>query len=722
MLWILAQLLVCAFLTFAAVGCSAPVKKASPPPVPSATARNAQPAVSRSTPAPPAPALLEGRDGIAGQPRDDTAFEYEVELPAPNDEPPLLDGVPPASNDIKRTLGAYLDARRARLVGTSASDGLLVLTRLGETTHAHRVARPLAQREQVTFGPEPVEQASFVPTQPRLLTYRVDTSGNEDYQVLMLGLDTRSLSLLSDGRTRHGPFRWSSKGRYLAFSALSGEADTRLLVRSSSDQQSRTLTEKPGQWVVSSWSRDESELLAQEYVANDESRLHVVDVSTGVTQALSSPEPGVVHRAATFTPDAKAIYMLSNREGEFVQLWRHERRDATWKRLTDATWDVEEFSQSSDGNLIAYTLNADGFSRLWLLNLTTGRRTKLQGLPDGVLSGLRFYSPTRLAFSLSTATSPMDAFTYDIKTADLVRWTRSETGGVPAAVFVSPRLIRFPSFDGREIPAFLYEPRGPGPFPTLIWVHGGPEGQSRPEFDPIIQYFAGRLGIAVVAPNIRGSDGYGKSYLALDDREKRFDAIRDIGYLLDWIDRHASLDAGRVGIYGGSYGGYVVLASLVEYGRRIRAGCDVVGISNFATFLENTSQYRRDIRRREYGDERESGMRELLDEISPFNHAERIESALFVAHGANDPRVPVAEAEAIVERVRAAGRPAWYLLARSEGHIFRKRTNRDRFYQAMASFFAEHLLGDPTPKLEVEDVAMSPPPDDPTDSPKSDAE
>jgi dipeptidyl aminopeptidase/acylaminoacyl peptidase len=307
----------------------------------------------------------------------------------------------------------------------------------------------------------------------------------------------------------------------------------------------------------------------------------------------------------------------------------------------------------------------------------------------------------------------MDAFTYDLNTSEQQRWTRSETGGVPPGLFIEAQPVRFKSFDGLEVPAFLYQPQGEGPFPTLVWVHGGPEGQSRPGFDPIIQYFAGRLGIAVVAPNIRGSDGYGRTYLALDDREKRFDSVRDIGHLLEWIETQPRLDAARVGIYGASYGGYVVLASLVEYGRRIRAGCDVVGIANFVSFLENTSAYRRDIRRREYGDERDPEMRKLLEDISPFNHAERIESALFVAHGANDPRVPVAEAEAIVERVRASGRPVWYMLARSEGHSFRKRNNRDKFYQAMATFFAEHLLGDPTPNVELEDMPAAPPVADP---------
>jgi dipeptidyl aminopeptidase/acylaminoacyl peptidase len=430
-----------------------------------------------------------------------------------------------------------------------------------------------------------------------------------------------------------------------------------------------------------------------------------------------------VYRSSLFSADGQKVYALSNREGEFVQVWRYDRKSQNWSRLTNERWDVEEFALSSDGSRVTYSINANGFSKLSTLDLNSGKTEPLAGILSGVLSGLRYQTSTKLAFSLTTSTRPMDVYSYDLPSGTLEPWTASEVGGIPPGKFSRARPVRFKSFDGRKIPAFFYRPKGPGPFPSLIWVHGGPEGQTRPSFEPIIQYLVAELGIAVIAPNIRGSDGYGRKYLALDNGFKRFDSIRDIGALLDWIETRPDLDAGRVGIHGASYGGYAVLASLVEYGDRFRAGSDVVGISNLVSFLENTRSYRQDIRRKEYGDEREPKMREYLESISPVNHADHIRSALLVVHGANDPRVPVSEAEAIVEQVRAQGVPVWYMLARSEGHSLRKRINRDKFYQLLATFFAQYRVSrdaDEVPSLGAAGAPALPEQTAPRESDKGD--
>jgi dipeptidyl aminopeptidase/acylaminoacyl peptidase len=265
-------------------------------------------------------------------------------------------------------------------------------------------------------------------------------------------------------------------------------------------------------------------------------------------------------------------------------------------------------------------------------------------------------------------------------------------GGLSKSRLVEPELVRFETFDGREIPAFYYRPAGPGPFPALISIHGGPESQARPSFSSSIQYLVNESGIAVLVPNVRGSSGYGKAYLSLDNGMLREDSVKDIGALLDWIGTRPELDARRVGVTGGSYGGYMVLASLVHFGNRIVAGTDVVGISSFITFLESTAEYRRDLRRVEYGDERDPEMRAHLEKISPLRRAGEIRSALFVAQGANDPRVPAGEAEQIVSAVRAAGQDVWYLLAKNEGHGFRKKENSDLYLQLMVLFFEKHLL------------------------------
>jgi dipeptidyl aminopeptidase/acylaminoacyl peptidase len=308
-------------------------------------------------------------------------------------------------------------------------------------------------------------------------------------------------------------------------------------------------------------------------------------------------------------------------------------------------------------------------------------------------------SGRRLGMTLESAQQPRDAWTYDIERAQLVRWTRSETGPVDPARYVDSKLIRYPTWDRahdaadprarskpRAIPAWVYRPRGPGPHPVIIDIHGGPESQARPGFDAFRQYLVNELGYAVIAPNVRGSAGYGKGWLQLDDGMLREDAVRDIGSLLVWIGAQRDLDAKRVVVMGGSYGGYMTLAALVQYGDRLRGGVDVVGISSFVSFLQNTSAYRRDQRRVEYGDERDPRMRAFLTRISPLTHAAMIRKPLLVIQGLNDPRVPASESAQLVARVRANRGEVWYVAAKDEGHGFRKQGNRDYARATTAAF------------------------------------
>jgi dipeptidyl aminopeptidase/acylaminoacyl peptidase len=305
--------------------------------------------------------------------------------------------------------------------------------------------------------------------------------------------------------------------------------------------------------------------------------------------------------------------------------------------------------------------------------------------------------------TLNTPQTPSDTFVLDLKRnptrhGDLVRWTFSEIGGLDSGAFIEPELVTYPTFDtgkgGPEaIPAWLYEPPGDGPHPVIISIHGGPEAQARPYFSSTYQMWLQTLGAAVLVPNVRGSNGYGKHYMGLDNGYKREDSVRDIGALLDWIATRPDLDADRVAVIGGSYGGYMVLASAVHYSDRLRAAVNIVGISNFVTFLENTQDYRRDARRAEYGDERDPDMRAHLQAISPLNQVERIHVPLFVVQGQNDPRVPVSEAEQIVAAMRAQGQPVWYMNALNEGHGYRKKENRDIYQQATVLFLQQHLLG-----------------------------
>ncbi len=398
------------------------------------------------------------------------------------------------------------------------------------------------------------------------------------------------------------------------------------------------------------------------------------------------------------------MFVATDAPGDFRQLSYLDLSNGELRVLTgDIHWDVEDFELSEDGSRAAFVVNEGGISRLHLMDPATRKYETVGSIPVGLISGLSF-SPdgTKLAFTLNSAKTPSDVYTLELgrqptAAGELTRWTFSELGGLATETFVTPELILYPTFDRvdgarREIPAFVYKPKGPGPYPVIVSIHGGPEGQYRPRFSSTFQMWVGQLGAAVVAPNVRGSAGYGKEYVKLDNGYNRENSVKDIGALLDWIATQPDLDEKRVAVYGGSYGGYMVLATMVHYSDRLRAGVEIVGISNFVTFLENTQDYRRDLRRVEYGDERDPAMRRFLDSVSPNRQASKITAPLFVAQGQNDPRVPVTESEQIVRDVRATGRNVWYMKALNEGHGFRKKENRDLFGQLVVLFFDTHLL------------------------------
>jgi dipeptidyl aminopeptidase/acylaminoacyl peptidase len=340
-------------------------------------------------------------------------------------------------------------------------------------------------------------------------------------------------------------------------------------------------------------------------------------------------------------------------------------------------------------------VNEDGASKLMLRDLAAQKEMASPELPFGVIGSFEFDAAgERLAFSLQTPGQPYDVWVYGLANGKLERWTQSEIGPLDAKRFVAPALVRYPSFDAvdgkpREIPAWVYKPAGSGPHPVLINIHGGPEAQSLPLFSIATQQWV-ELGYAVITPNVRGSSGYGKTYLALDNGMKREDSVKDIGALLDWIATQDDLDASRIVLIGGSYGGYMVLSAMSHYNDRLRGAIDIVGISNFVTFLESTAEYRRDLRRPEYGDERDPEMREYLQKISPLNNAGKINKPMLIVQGQNDPRVPVTESEQMVAKIRANGGEVWYLVGLNEGHGFAKRDNVD-YYQWAVALFLEKL-------------------------------
>jgi dipeptidyl aminopeptidase/acylaminoacyl peptidase len=404
----------------------------------------------------------------------------------------------------------------------------------------------------------------------------------------------------------------------------------------------------------------------------------------------------VAYGTAVFSKDGKHLYLTSNQNSEFQRLGRLDLQTNGFEPLTDKIdWSVELISLSADGSQLAFVTNEDGISRLYLLDTASNQYSQVSGLPDGVISTLAWHPDNRtLAFTISAADAPSDVFSVDSRSKTIERWTESETGGIPAESFAKPELVKWPTFDGRTISGFLYRHRSKPAkkLPVIINIHGGPEAQFRPIFLGRYNYFLNELGIAMIFPNVRGSDGYGKTFLDLDNGMKREDSVQDIGALLDWIKSRPDLDSDRVMITGGSYGGYMTLACSFHYADRIRCSLDVVGISNFVTFLEHTESYRRDLRRVEYGDERDSAMREFLLRISPLNNISKITKPLFIVAGQNDPRVPVAEGQQMVDALRNRGQIIWYLVAKDEGHGFAKKPNADFQFYASVKFVEDYLL------------------------------
>jgi len=619
----------------------------------------------------------------------------------------ISENIPAIPPELLEQLNRYQNTRAAAFAGWTKDGCILIGTRFAETAQAHRVCEPLGMREQFTFYPEPISNLHAAPALSPLdgFVFGKDVGGNEFSQLYWFDWKTRATTRLTDGKRsqNHAPL-FSRDGKYLAWSSTARNGtDTDVWLMDLGTREAKPLVTAGGSWSAQDFSDDGKRLLVTKYVSAAESYPGEVDVVSGELKMFPVDGGKASFGDFKFAPGTgRAAYFVSNepirgKPQEFHTLRYHDPASGKLQILSaQIPWDVDQARISDDGKHLGFTTNEDGIAHLHVLTLPDHRELKLPELPVGVIGNFDFAADgKRLALTLNTATSPSDVYVIDLETASLTRWTRSEIGGLDAGRFVAPTLIHYPSFDRRTIPAFYYKPANVPAgkkLPVIISIHGGPEGQALPTFSANAQFLVGELGAAVLVPNVRGSDGYGKTYLSLDNGVRREDSVKDIGALLDWIAQQPELDASRVGVVGGSYGGYMVLASLMHYSDRIRAGIDLVGISNFNTFLNNTESYRRDLRRAEYGDERDPKIKAVFERISPANHADRIKARLFVAQGKNDPRVPYTEAEQIVKAVRANGEPAWYLLFNDEGHGFQKKSNNDYFGAASILFWKQYLL------------------------------
>ncbi len=615
----------------------------------------------------------------------------------------VAEGIPAIPSSIAEDVKRYTESRSAGFAGWHPTKlEMLVSTRFGNTPQLHLVSAPMGARKQMTFFDEPVGSGGFDQAKGDFFLFSRDRGGNEFSQLYRYDLADGTVSLLTDGgRSQNGFSGWSPDHKLVAYgSTRRNGADRDLYVmdpRNPKATDRLVLQVSGGGWGVQDWSPDGKTFLVGEYLSVNESHLWLVDVATGTKRELTPrSEKGVAYGGAEFTKDGKGVLYASDRDSEFQRLFYHDLASGQAKVITTGfKGDVSGASLSHDGKRAIFFVSEDGIDRAYMLDVAKLTYAPITGLPAAQLGGGSWHRDNRhVAFTVSSARSVSDVYVLDADAGSVTRWTESELGGLVASNLSEPSLVKWKSFDGLEISGFLYRPAAKftGKRPVIINIHGGPEGQSLPVFIGRNNYFLNELGVAIIFPNVRGSTGYGKTFVALDNGPKREDSVKDIGALLDWIAQQPDLDASRVMVTGGSYGGYMTLACAVHYSDRLRCALDVVGISNFITFLTNTESYRRDLRRVEYGDERDPEMRAIFEKISPLNNAEKIKIPMFIVQGANDPRVPRGEAVQMVERIRKNGGPVWYLEAKDEGHGFRKKSNADFQFYATVMFIREHLL------------------------------
>ena len=614
----------------------------------------------------------------------------------------VADGVPAIPASLPETAGRYGAYRSASLADWNPGKReMLIATRFGDTPQLHLVSAPGGERHQLTFFPDAVANGRFHPNGGDYIVFSKDIGGGEWYQLYRYDLKTGDVTLLTDGKARNLMGPWSSKGDALAYmSTRRTGKDTDLWVMNPADPKTDHLLTKleGGGWQPLDWSPDDKQILLKEELSINESYLWLVNTGTGEKTALTprDTKEKISYGDGEFGKDGKGVYVTTDKDSEFHRLAYLDFASKQLKYLTtQIPWDIEVLTLSHDGRRIAFLSNQAGASVLHVRDAGSETDSALPKLPRGVIGAVRWHQNNRdLGFTVMNARGPGDAYSLDITSGKVERWTESETA-VKTDAFPEAELVKWKSFDGKEISGFLYRPpaaKFPGKRPVLVVIHGGPEGQSLPVFLGRGNYYLNELGIALIYPNVRGSTGYGKAFSLLDNGFKREDTYKDINALFDWIGGQSDLDASRICVTGGSYGGHMTLAVSTFYSDRIKCSVDIVGMSNLVTFLEHTEAYRRDLRRVEYGDERDPKMHEFLEKIAPMNHVDMIKKPMLVVAGKNDPRVPVSESEQIAGALKKQGTPVWFLIGKDEGHGYRKKVNQDYQFYATVEFLQEYLL------------------------------
>ncbi len=610
----------------------------------------------------------------------------------------VANGVPEVPSELAASARPYLECQFVVWATWNHRDrSMLISTRLGNSLQLHTVASPLAMRRQISFEADTTRAGYYAPGSGDVLIVSKDIGGDERFQLFDLKMGR--LHLLTDGKSRNRFGTWSSDGQLIGYSSdRRTESATDLYVMNPRDPKTdrMVLQAKAGGWQIRDFYADGRRALVSESVSTGKTNLYELDLQTQALRPITDPAAQNSYAVVRLAGDG-TVWTISDEGADFPRLGKIDPVTRNFTPVSrESKWGVEAFDLSPKGNFVAYVVNEAGISRLMVYDLRTGNSRRVSSLPRGWIPSLEMAPWGEIALVLSGPQTPFDAFSVNPSTLAVSRWTQSETGGLDPRQNAELELVEIKSFDGERVSGFLYRPdpvKFPGKRPMVFDIHGGPAEQERPRFQGEKNYLVNELGIALFFPNVRGSTGFGKRFETLDDGPyKREDSVKDIGAFLNHFAQDPRLDPSRVGVTGGSYGGYMCYASAIQYGRRLRAGICEAAPSSIVTVLEKMYGYRRVLRRTEYGDESDPVQRAKLTAISPLTRSREIKIPLMIMQGANNSRVPQSEAEQMVKAVRANGKDVWYVLGTNEGHGFAKKDNADYYFLLTLMFWQKNLL------------------------------
>jgi dipeptidyl aminopeptidase/acylaminoacyl peptidase len=614
-----------------------------------------------------------------------------------------VDGVPPIPAELIEDVKPYTIERFSYLQDWHPiKKEMLILTQLGTATQAYIVKKPGGLRRQVTFYDEAINQCLFNPKGGESIIVQKDKGGDEYYQIYHHNISTGKTYLLTDGGKSHNyNLHWNKKGDklfYTSFKANKPNSEVYVVDPEVPGSTQLFLSLEEPNWTIEDISIDDKKVLLSIFYqgSNTENTLWLYNAESKTkTLLLPATHKSGSYGNATFTNDGKGIHLITSQDSEFSQLAFYDLEKRSLKILTHLKWGVRRASLSPDGKKIAFTVNEAGNARGYIYSITNKTYKPIKGLPIGFLAGMKWTNNSEtLGFQFSTSYANSDVYEWNSETGKVTPWIQNELGGVDASLIPAPQLIKWKSFDSLEISGFLYpaSKRFKGKRPVIINIHGGPVMQSLPLYNSHTNYYTNELGVSVIFPNIRGSAGYGKTFTELDNGLNKENAVKDIGFLLNWIASQPELDSDKVMVTGGSYGGYMTYRTAIEYNKRIHCAVEEFGLSDLQSFKKSIDTVYKYFFLHEYGDDRDSLTLVYFNKVSPLKNADKITMPIFIIQGKNDPRIPYTESEQMVKTIKGNGGTVWYLLANDEGHGFLKQANQDFLFYATVEFIKKYLL------------------------------